>query len=52
MHVDPDLDDSTSHLSDQQLYDDSNHANGTIGWELTLVTAQSSNESAEAASIL
>lgn len=29
-----------------------NHANGTTGWELALVTAPSSNESAAAASKL
>ncbi|XP_045826331.1 uncharacterized protein LOC123918349 [Trifolium pratense] len=36
----------------QQPHDVSNHANGTTGWELTLVTARSSNESAEATSKL
>jgi hypothetical protein len=39
-------------LADQQPFDVSNHANGTIGWDLTLVTARTSNESDEAANSL
>ncbi|CAJ2627660.1 unnamed protein product [Trifolium pratense] len=39
-------------LARQQPHDVSNHANGTTGWEFTLVTARSSNESAEATSKL
>lgn len=38
--------------ADQQPSAVSNHANGTTGWELALVTAPSSNESAAAASKL
>jgi len=38
--------------ADQQPSAVSNHANGTAGWELALVTAPSSNESAAAASKL
>lgn len=38
--------------ADQQPSAVLNHANGTTGWELALVTAPSSNESATAASKL
>jgi hypothetical protein len=38
--------------ADQQPSAVSNHANGATGWELALVTAPSSNESAAAASKL
>ncbi|KAK2448824.1 hypothetical protein QL285_008071 [Trifolium repens] len=40
------------YTSDHQPYDVSNHANGTTRWELTLVIAQRSNESDEAANSL
>jgi hypothetical protein len=39
-------------LADQQLFDVSNHANGSIGWELALFIPQSSNESDEVANSL
>jgi spermidine/putrescine-binding protein len=39
-------------LADQQPFDVSNHANETMGWELTLVIPQSSNESDAAANSL